>query len=114
MILRWLLLYSLLLIAWSDDPPQPLTWFGPVQPQKHKLQLEPDRRYTLELLLGDAPVATLHHRLPKYQLYQVDRLVEMTQWSLLGYNTNLQIHFSFLKQKLGFDQQLRNWPLTDA
>ena len=99
MILRWLLLYSLLLIAWSDDPPQPLTWFGPVQPQKHKLQLEPDRRYTLELLLGDAPVATLHHRLPKYQLYQVDRLVEMTQWSLLGYNTNLQIQ-RFSNQQL--------------
>ena len=28
-------------------------------------------------------------------------------------STNLRIHFSFLKQKLAFDQ-LRNWPLTDA
>ena len=28
-------------------------------------------------------------------------------------STNLRIHFSFLKQKLAFDQ-LRNWSLTDA
>ena len=85
-------LYSLLSGQSNNLSPQSLIWDGISQPQKHSLHLEPDKKFTLEILLGDAPVVTLHHRLPKYQIFKVDRLIEFTDWSLLGYNTQRQIH----------------------
>ena len=110
MIRRWFYFCLLLfneLHALSS--PQPFTWEGPTHPQKHSLKLELDKKYTLELLLGDAPVITLHHRLPKYQIYQVDRLIEMTSWSLLGYNTQVQIQ-RFSKDPLSVHEDFHSRP----
>ena len=60
MISRWfyfcLLLFNEL---HASSSPKPFVWEGPTHPQKYSLKLEVPKKYTLELLLGDAPVVTL-------------------------------------------------------
>ena len=58
---------------------------------------------TLQLLLTDAPLATLHQRVPKYQIFRYDQVVDFSSWAQLGYNVQAQLG-RFKKETLVYHQ----------
>ena len=66
-----------------------------------ELVIEPDRTHTLQLRLSDVPVADIHQRVPKYQVFRYDQLCDFSQWSELGFNVRSQLD-RFQKETLTY------------
>ena len=67
------------------------TWDDRKSPTKQEIFLEPEKRQTLQLLLSDAPLATLHQRVPKYQVFRYDQICDFSSFARLGYNVQAQL-----------------------
>ena len=80
-----------------------LTWNSGDVPTKQQVTLESSDQ-TLELLFSDAVLATLHRRVPKFQIFRYDQILDFGQWSLFGFDVRQQLN-RFSEKTLTFHKK---------
>lgn len=66
-------------------------WDGTGDPVIQEVKIGREDSYMLQLRLSDVPVISVHRRVPKYQVYRYDQLIDFSEWSQLGFNLRSQL-----------------------
>ena len=94
--LKFLSLFLIFLHSYSD----PLFWNMDSEFLTRQFHLENDPTRTIKLTLTDVPLVQLDEKIPKYQVFRKDQLVDFSEFARIGYNLKLRLN-EFSEKTIG-------------
>ena len=101
-------IFSLFLIfihSYTD----PLFWNMDSEFLTRQFHLESDPTRTIKLTLKDVPLVQLDEKIPKYQVFRKDQLVDFSEFARIGYNLKLRLN-EFSEKPLAYHDNFLTFP----
>ena len=103
--LKFFSLFLIFLHSYSD----PLFWNTDSEFLTRQFNLENDPTRTIKLKLTDVPLVQLDEKIPKYQIFRRDQLVDFSEFARIGYNLKLRLN-EFSEKPLAYHENFLTFP----
>ena len=103
--LKILSLFLIFIHSYSD----PLFWDMNSEFLTRQFHLENDPTRTIRLTLKDVPIVQLDEKIPKYQVFRKDQLVDFSEFARIGYNLKLRLN-EFSEKPLAYHDDFLTFP----
>ena len=103
--LKFFSLFLIFIHSYSD----PLFWNMNSEFLTRQFHLENDPTRTIRLTLKDVPIVQLDEKIPKYQVFRKDQLVDFSEFARIGYNLKLRLN-EFSEKPLAYHDNFLTFP----